>query len=1113
MKGESMARKIMMMAFAISLILTIPLGLQAQTTGKVEGTIRDADTGEPLVGAQITVEGTLLGNITNEDGYFFILNVPAGLRNVKTQLIGYQSVTVADQRVLAGHTHTVNFELNSTVIELPGQVVKGEKSPLVPRDNTVSKHRVTFESAQALPADNYRDIITLQAGIVRYGDAANSAYQISVRGGRTSENAVYIDGINVRRYTQDTNPLDVPEYGVEEIDVITGGYGSQFGDAQSGVINIVTREGGTKLNGQLRVETDEFNPSSTNYGYSRGQFSLGGPIPGIDNLSFFFSSDVVGKGDSRPRASGFKGNSEDLFEVAERFSNNDEVRDFLGSDSDLDIFGMLNEASQTNPNLPILNFSMLRKMRFHGFTQTEFDELEEEFGTDEAWSRIRSKYGEKTDYEGRLPGNQSNEFRIQAKIAYQPTRNVKLIATYLEDRDQGLSYGVTTGRRRMFWTEERNRAQKNQNRLGILGYDQTLSQSAERSSNISVRASFQHFERNTGDIWAPFDSTSTSFNHWGPDPANPGDSTWLSGGTLGFPGGSLGYHDQRSILNFMFSPIPILGEDFYPRARSQYVKFTGVEQGENTNGDNPFGLRSVYWDENDGLVNLVYNNREDRANFRFDFDSQLNRIHRLRAGGEFKMWWVDTFSGDYAAGTFKDYSNARPDMESFYIEDRLDYQDLVIDLGLRYDSFYAGTDYASIFGDQTSPRVKPTRKNEFSPRLGVAHPVTDRTQVRVSYGTKYQVPQFSNLFDAINVNLADQGNSNAFFGNPNMGFRKTTSFEVGFTTLLSENWVLDLVGYNRDFHGNVSARYLKQEGSRYLRIYANADHGNVRGMDTTLRKRFTNYFSTDFTYTLLFSKSTGTDPDDFVRNEGRNVISAGEDDTPPLPPINPAPNDFDQTHTFNALFNLQFPRDFREGTMMGKILKETAVNFTMQANSGRPFTRQDEEYTFIEDINLSRRGWQSLANLRVTKDFQWGGLEYTAFADIRNLFDTDNLSANNEQVFNSSGVSNGVYQTTGNPYTDGNTVNEAIERMLTPDLWVSVNDRELDKLWDINSSGGLPDEVDRTEIIRRLDMNGDGIVTIEEEFAMQILAQGAFDANPYNFDIPRLFRLGLEIKF
>ena len=1049
MKGESMARKIVMLAFAFSLVLTIPLGLHGQTTGKIEGVVRDADTGESLAGVQVMIEGTLLGNITNKDGYFFILNVPAGLRDVRAQLIGYQSITVKDQRVLAGQTGTVDFELNSTVIELPGQVVQGERSPLVPRDQTVSKHRITRETTEALPADNYRDIITLQAGVVRFGDAANSQYQISIRGGRTSENAVYIDGINVRRYQTDQNLLDVPEYGVEEIDVITGAAGSEFGDAQSGVINIVTREGGTDFSGQLRLETDEINPSGSNYGYNRAQFSLGGPIPVLDNLTFFFSSDAIGKGDRRPRADGFKGTSEDLFAIAHRFNNSDEVRQWLGAD--LDLVGMMRNA---DPDLPILHLSDLRKERFGG-----------------------------KDFEGRLPGNQGDEFRLQGKLAFQPTHNIKLIATYLQDRDQGIIFN----RRRYFWTEERNRGYVNQNRLFIGGGDITLSQSAERSINISGRASYQTFQRNTSDIWAPFDSTSSSVK---------------------VPGANLGYADQRSFLNFMFRDVPVFGTDVYSKEL-----FLGVTSADNQRADNPFGIRTVFWDQNKGFNDVIFNSKENRWNFRGDIDTQWNRVHRIRLGGEAKFWTLDTYSSNMSTATFLDASSATPNMESFYAEDRLDYQDLVIDVGLRLDSFAAGVVYPSIFGDQGSPRIKPTRKTEIAPRLGVGHPVTEKTQVRVSYGTKYQVPKLTNLHDDLNVDVSVQGNTNAFFGNPNMGFRKTTSFEVGFTTLLSDNWVLDLVGYNRDFDGNVSARYLKQEGStRYLRIFANADHGNVKGVDTTLRKRFNNYFSTDLTYTLLFSKSTGTDPEDFVRNEGRFVVGS----QPPLPPIQPAPNDFDQTHTFNALFNLQLPRDFREGTKLGSILRQTGVNFTFQANSGRPYTRQNENFDFVEDINLSRRGWQALGNMRLTRDFQLGGLEYTAFADIRNLFDTNNLSANQLDVFASSGVSNGVYQTTGSPYTDGLTVSDALDYLglAEPSFYYdnrSPNNPDIIPP-DIDGDGDH-DENDRAEVVRRLDMNGDGTVTVEEELAMAILSMGAYDANPNNFDIPRLLRVGLEIKF
>ena len=113
--------------------------------------------------------------------------------------------------------------------------------------------------------------------------------------------------------------------------------------------------------------------------------------------------------------------------------------------------------------------------------------------------------------------------------------------------------------------------------------------------------------------------------------------------------------------------------------------------------------------------------------------------------------------------------------------------------------------------------------------------------------------------------------------------------------------------------------------------------------------------------------------------------------------------------------------------------------------------------------------------------------------------------------YDGASQTNGVYQTTGSPFTDGNTINEALEYLgiEEPDMYLDPTQRIPT---DINGDGDR-DEEDRAEIIRRLDMNGDGRVTIEEELAMAILSIGAFDANPENFDIPRLFRLGLEVRF
>src|SRR3972149_6763987 len=87
----------------LALVALLAVNAAAQlTTGKVEGTVRDADSGQPLQGAQVLVEGTRLGNVTNNDGYYFILNVPPGQRDITFTFTGYQKTTVNNQLILAG---------------------------------------------------------------------------------------------------------------------------------------------------------------------------------------------------------------------------------------------------------------------------------------------------------------------------------------------------------------------------------------------------------------------------------------------------------------------------------------------------------------------------------------------------------------------------------------------------------------------------------------------------------------------------------------------------------------------------------------------------------------------------------------------------------------------------------------------------------------------------------------------------------------------------------------------------------------------------------------------------------------------------------------------------
>ncbi len=125
--------------------------LSAQgVTGKIEGTVRD-QSGAPLNGAQVFIVGTAFAAVSNERGYYFINNVPAGVFVVRGQYIGYSPGEVRNVRVFAGQTMTINIPLEQRAIEVSGVTVTVEQTPIVPRDQVTSKPIVGGEVIAALP--------------------------------------------------------------------------------------------------------------------------------------------------------------------------------------------------------------------------------------------------------------------------------------------------------------------------------------------------------------------------------------------------------------------------------------------------------------------------------------------------------------------------------------------------------------------------------------------------------------------------------------------------------------------------------------------------------------------------------------------------------------------------------------------------------------------------------------------------------------------------------------------------------------------------------------------------------------------------------------------------
>ena len=162
----------------------------AGTTGKLVGKVTSKVNGEPLIGANVILEGTGIGTATDIEGLYFILQIPPGSYDVRFTMIGYQDVIMRDVRIRVDLTTTIDTELNEGVIGMEAVVVTANR-PMVQVDITYSQASISSDEIDMLPVEEFEDIIALQAGVVQSGG------DMHVRGGRGGEIAYLIDGITV----------------------------------------------------------------------------------------------------------------------------------------------------------------------------------------------------------------------------------------------------------------------------------------------------------------------------------------------------------------------------------------------------------------------------------------------------------------------------------------------------------------------------------------------------------------------------------------------------------------------------------------------------------------------------------------------------------------------------------------------------------------------------------------------------------------------------------------------------------------------------------------------------------------------------------------------------
>lgn len=276
------------------LTIGISISLNAQSTGKITGKIIDKENKDGIPMANVLVEGTSLGAAADLDGNYVILNVPPGVYSVTSSVVGYQKVTITNVRVNVDFTTRIDFELSTGAIDLPAVVVQGERNPLIRQDLTNPTVSIDAETIQNLPVDQIADVIRLQAGVVSGNDG-----QLHVRGGYGNEIAYTLNGISVNDPFGNSRSIGVATNAIQEVMVSTGTFSAQYGNALSGVVNYVTKEGSDKYSFSLRGYAGDYVTNNTDLFFNldeidplnrtRTEATFGGPIPGIKDAKFYLS--------------------------------------------------------------------------------------------------------------------------------------------------------------------------------------------------------------------------------------------------------------------------------------------------------------------------------------------------------------------------------------------------------------------------------------------------------------------------------------------------------------------------------------------------------------------------------------------------------------------------------------------------------------------------------------------------------------------------------------------------------------------------------------------------------------------------------------------------------
>jgi hypothetical protein len=889
----------------VALLALAGLALAANT-GVIVGRVTDRRSGEPLAFANVIVEETELGAASDAEGRYQIINVPPGRYKVTASYVRYNPSQVTDVRVVQDQTVTVDFKLSETVVDVGLQVnVVAQKIELVNRGTVSIERVIDSDQFKRLPVTNLSELVGMQAGI------SQNASHTFIRGGRFDDVSYLVDGVAAQDAVYGTlwsSPKPTTD-ALQSVVVITGGFDAEYGEAMSGIIKAVTREGGSRTTGRLRYSTDEVFPTAAyNYGYNRLNLSFGGPTPFVNRLRYFLSGEYYRTDDDQNVRynTGLAPRGEYAVEGKLTFQ--------MPKEFPLSFEGLKLTVDGHHSNYQWRSYSHSYRFFLDGLYA----------------NRV-------TSYKGNLTVNHllTPTTLYEAKAGLFMTSLMRSVRNFNAERDD------TTG----FW-------------------------GAMRSTGIWPRFIFR------GEDWV-FDWEKYAAH----DRAQ------------GVPEDKISTGRQSAVLNLYRSYwLDRENRQVYGHP-GEHNFLTGYALTQY-----PYGVAGLFVTEGD---NRSWHYRATNQYLgKFDFTRTLDKVHEIKTGLHVTQYSISVYENSlpWDPNPFWDAFNYQPLVVAAYLQDKADFEDLVVRGGLRLD-YLDSKAKVRAFPESLGARpeisdslLPVAAKFRVSPRLGVSYPITERIKFRFSYGHFFKNPMFNNLYTYADKTAAElRGRGNVIVGNADMGAEKTIAYEFGFDAQLSDVFQFDLTAFYKDVFDLSGIRVVPALPQPYSMFY-NVEYARIQGFEATLTKLLSSYWSARAGYTFQIAKGTASDA----------FTQYGRSDPYKIDYF----LDQDQRNTVHGDLTFSFPSDFAF-----LLMRDFDVSGVASYGSGTPYTPTDDRGNPTGPENSARLPATFQVDARLGREIRFGGMALSLTCDITNVL--------NSTIITSVHAATGLPNNTGRRITIG----------------------------------------------------------------------------------------------